>query len=234
MCRNSSFLPRRRSAFHPGQASDLAAYDLAHQQCEEDEISKRLHPLLLGTAAGGKLWALPVWECVCLFGSRFMLCPNRGSANWLYTWGVECWGVQRGSETVPVLCWGSVSCHVSMSWAVLMGFAVPNRGPTSSLEAALPTVMIVEECENIQDNIDLKKEKKKTMFGSRSPGYVCSTFSKTYSWWNSSYNGIELDLKKICIYRSGLKFLYWTVSIWVTKQWKLRFKGVERVKHTCE
>lgn len=71
MCRNSSFLPKRLSAFHANQASELAAYDLARQQCEEDEISKQLHSVLPGSINGGKDWALPVCEAVCLVhGSR--------------------------------------------------------------------------------------------------------------------------------------------------------------------
>ncbi|CAB1456246.1 unnamed protein product [Pleuronectes platessa] len=37
MCRSSSFLPKRRSALHANQANELAEYDLAHQQCEEEE-----------------------------------------------------------------------------------------------------------------------------------------------------------------------------------------------------
>lgn len=65
MCRKSSFPPTRLSALHAGQASELAAYDLAHQQCEEDE-TQRLNPLwsssqiLFSLRLSFRSWICPV------------------------------------------------------------------------------------------------------------------------------------------------------------------------------
>lgn len=66
MWRNSSFLPKRLSAFHANQAWELAAYDLALQQCEEDEISKQRHSAWPGSISGGKDRVLPAWVSVWL------------------------------------------------------------------------------------------------------------------------------------------------------------------------
>lgn len=55
MCGNPSLPPRRPSAFHANQASELAAYDLARQQCEGDEMSQQLQRALPGFRRKGKI-----------------------------------------------------------------------------------------------------------------------------------------------------------------------------------
>lgn len=70
------------SAFHANQANELAAYGLAHQQCEEDEISKRLHPVWPGCVYGGK-------DQSCLLGSRIVPYPNTGKQILFIRWNSE-------------------------------------------------------------------------------------------------------------------------------------------------
>lgn len=55
MCGNPSLPPRRPSTLRANRASELAAYDLARQQCEGDEMSQQLRRASPGCGRKGKI-----------------------------------------------------------------------------------------------------------------------------------------------------------------------------------